>query len=205
VGGCKTGRGTYISAKRKKGIFGMTQHKILGLCGSLRAGSTNRMLLVEAQRHYAPAAYTEADLRLPLYDGDLETAQGIPDAVHAVHAQIAAADAVIIATPEYNSALSGVLKNALDWISRVPGGVWAGKPVAIVSAAAGRAGGARAQYSLRLCMAPFRPRLLQGPEVMIASSQAAFDADGRLIDAQSVKMLGDLMTALRAEVDLLAK
>jgi chromate reductase len=163
------------------------------------------MLLTEARRHYAPAAYEEADLRLPLYDGDLETAAGIPAAVQAVHAQIAAADAIVIATPEYNSGLSGVLKNALDWISRVPGGVWVGKPVAIVSAAAGRAGGARAQYSLRLCMAPFRPRLLQGPEVMIASSHAAFDGDGHLSDAQSAKILGDLMAALRDEVELLAR
>ncbi|MFN6979051.1 MAG: NADPH-dependent FMN reductase [Gemmobacter sp.] len=172
----------------------------LGLCGSLRAQSTNRMLLREARRLLEPDRWEEGDLRLPLYDGDLEAAEGIPEAVQRLGAQIAAADCVVIACPEYNKALPGVLKNALDWVSRVKGGPWRDKPVAILSAAAGRAGGERSQYSLRLCLNPFRPRVLPGPEVMIADSARAFDADGRLVDAASVKLLADLMAGLRAEV-----
>ncbi|RUS61039.1 NAD(P)H-dependent oxidoreductase [Pseudorhodobacter sp. E13] len=184
----------------------MAEHNILGICGALRSGSTNRALLAEAMRHYGPAHYVEADLRLPLYDGDLEAESGIPATVQTLADQIRAADAVLISTPEYNSALPGVLKNALDWVSRVPGGSpWAGKPVAIMSAAAGRAGGARSQFSLRLCLAPFRPRLLQGPEMLLAASGSAFDAAGHLKDPQSEKALTALLDALRAEVALLAK
>ena len=184
----------------------MADHTILGICGALRRGSTNRALLAEAMRHYAPARYIEADLRLPLYDGDLEGDSGIPTSVQTLADQIREADAVLISTPEYNAALSGVLKNALDWVSRVPGGSpWAGKPVAIMSAAAGRAGGARSQFSLRLCLVPFRPRLLQGPEMMLANARAAFDEAGRLIDPRSEKALKALVDALRAEVELLSK
>ncbi|MGB7321683.1 MAG: NAD(P)H-dependent oxidoreductase [Albidovulum sp.] len=172
---------------------------LLGLSGALRAGSTNRKLLREAARLYGADTYVEADLNLPLYDGDLETAHGIPGAVATLAAQIGAADAVVISTPEYNSALSGVLKNALDWVSRTEGNPWEDKPVAILSAAAGRAGGARAQSSLRLAMIPFRPTLLSGPEVMIASSGNAFGDDGQLVDERSVATLTTLMKALRAE------
>ena len=129
---------------------------------------------------------------------------GIPAEVTRLADQIAAADAVVISTPEYNSALPGVLKNALDWVSRTKGAPWQDKPVAIVSAAAGRAGGARAQSSLRLAMTPFRPRLLTGPEVMIANSGNAFDDQGHLTDERSVETLGALMTALRAETARLA-
>ncbi|MGB3316825.1 MAG: NADPH-dependent FMN reductase [Albidovulum sp.] len=181
----------------------MTRPRLLGIAGALRAGSTNRKLVHEAARLFGPAEFTEADLRLPLYDGDLE-ARGIPAEVTQLADQIAAADAIVISTPEYNSALPGVLKNALDWVSRTGMPVWQDKPVAIVSAAAGRTGGARAQSSLRLAVTPFRPRLLTGPEVMIANSGNAFDDQGRLIDETSVEVLGALMTALRAETARLA-
>lgn len=171
---------------------------LLGICGALRAQSTNRMLMHEAARLFGPARFEQADLRLPLYDGDLEDAEGIPAPVQRLADQIRTADAVVIATPEYNKAPPGVLKNALDWVSRVKGGVWRDKPVAIVSAAAGRAGGERSQFALRLMMNPFRARVLPGPEVMIAQSGKAFDDAGRLIDPQAVTLLGDLMQALRA-------
>lgn len=177
----------------------MTDLTLLGIPGALRKASTNRLLLAEARRLFGDATHTEADLRLPLYDGDLEEAEGIPPAVQALADQIKAADAIVIATPEYNKALPGVLKNALDWVSRVPGGVWRDKPVAICSAAAGRAGGERSQFSLRLCLTPFRPRLITGPEVMVADSGKAFDAEGRLLDARTVKGLKELMQELRAE------
>lgn len=174
---------------------------LLGIPGALRAASTNRLLLAEARRAFGEASYLEADLRLPLFDEDLEIAQGFPAAVLALHAQITSADAIIIATPEYNKALPGVLKNALDWVSRVPGAAWRDKPVAILSAADGRAGGERAQYSLRLCLTPFRPRVLPGPEVMIAHSRSAFDAAGRLTDERSRKGLTELMGLLRIEAE----
>ena len=176
-------------------------HRLLGICGALRRGSTNRLLLAEAMRIYAPAAWEEADLHLPLYDGDLEDAQGIPPQVARLAAQIAAADGVVIATPEYNKALPGVLKNALDWVSRTKGAPWRDKPVAILSAAGGRAGGERSQFSLRLCLTPFRPRLITGPEVMIAQSDTAFDAAGQLTDPRSLRALTELMDVLRQEID----
>lgn len=171
---------------------------LLGLCGSLRAASTNRLLMQAAVRAFGPCHFVEGNLRLPLYDGDLE-AQGMPQAVQTLADQIAAADAVVIATPEYNKNLSGVLKNALDWVSRTKGGPWRDKPVAILSAAAGRAGGERSQFSLRHCLTPFRPRLLPGPEVFIANSGEAFDEEGQLKDARSEKGLTELMQLLRRE------
>lgn len=181
----------------------MAEHRLLGISGALRAASTNTKLVHEAARVFDPADFTFADLRLPLYDGDLESAEGIPASVQTLADQIAAADAVVISGPEYNKGLSGVLKNALDWVSRTEGNPWAGKPVAIMSAAAGRAGGERTQMTLRHCLMAFRPRLLQGPEVMIAASGKAFDDEGRLIDERARSMLSDLMGALRDEVALL--
>jgi len=93
-----------------------------------------------------------------------------------------------------------VLKNALDWVSREKPGPWAGKPVAILSAAAGRTGGARTQFSLRHCLTPFNPSILQGPEVMIAASRSAFDEAGHLTDERSIKGLQTLMDALKRAV-----
>ena len=178
----------------------MTAPKLLTLCGSLRRESFNRRLLAEALRVFGPATAEDGDLRLPLMDEDLQREQGIPPAVQRLAAQIAAAEAVLIATPEYNQSLSGVLKNALDWVSRVPGQVWRDRPVAIVSAAAGRAGGARAQYALRLCLMPFRARVIPGPDVLVGHAAEAFDAEGRLTDARAAQLLKELMAALRAEI-----
>lgn len=172
---------------------------LLGIPGALRAASTNRLLLAEAARLFGDAQYSQADLRLPLYDEDLEIAQGIPPQVQTLADQIKAADAILIATPEYNKALPGVLKNALDWVSRTKGGPWRDKPVAILSAADGRAGGERAQFSLRLCLTPFRARVLPGPEVMVARSREAFDDQGRLKDPMTIKVLTELVTLLRTE------
>lgn len=175
----------------------MSDPTLLGLCGALRAASTNRQLMHAAVRAFGPCTFVDANLRLPLYDGDLED-QGIPPEVATLSRQIAQADAVVIVTPEYNKALSGVLKNALDWVSRTPGRVWQHKPVAILSAAAGRAGGERAQYSLRLCLNPFRPHLLPGPEVFVGTSSEAFDPAGDLTDPRSRALLAELMGDLRA-------
>jgi chromate reductase len=178
----------------------MSEFHLLGICGALRAGSTNRLLMAEARRHFDPARFTEGSIRFPLFDEDIETGPGIPQEVIDLHRQIGEADAVLIATPEYNKSIPGGLKNALDWVSRVKGAVWRDKPVAIVSAADGRAGGDRSQFALRLAMVPFRARVLPGPEVMVANSREAFDENGRLKDARYDKALGELMGLLRDEI-----
>ncbi len=175
----------------------MSNPTLLGLSGSLRQNATNRKLLREAARLFDPASFVEADLNLPLYDGDLEEGEGIPAMVQTLRDQIEQADAVIISTPEYNKGPSGVLKNALDWVSRTEGNPWADKPVAVMSAAAGRAGGERAQMILRAYMVPFQPMILQGPEIHLANSSNEFDEQGRLVSARYEKSLGTLMQKLR--------
>jgi chromate reductase, NAD(P)H dehydrogenase (quinone) len=171
---------------------------LLGLSGSLRKASTNTMLMRNAADIFGADTFVEGNIRFPLYDGDLEEAEGIPAAVQTLADQIAAADAVIIATPEYNKAISGALKNALDWVSRTKGGVWKNKPLAIMSATGGRAGGERAQFSLRLAMMPFRPHILQGPEVLVANSAKEFDENGKLTGEVYINLLTELMGDLRA-------
>lgn len=175
----------------------MADLTLLGIPGALRKGSTNRLLLAQARLSFGTATQTEADLQLPLYDGDVETDQGIPKGAQILHAQIAAADAVVIACPEYNKAPPGVVKNALDWVSRIKGNPWKDKPVAIMSAAGGRGGGDRSQFALRLMLTPFQPHLLTGPEVMVADSGNAFNENGTLKDARYQKALDDLMAQLR--------
>ncbi|MEM6440960.1 MAG: NAD(P)H-dependent oxidoreductase [Pseudomonadota bacterium] len=175
--------------------------RLLGISGSLRQDSTNTKLMREAMRLFGEAEAEVGDLRLPLYDGDLEAAEGVPAEVVKLADQMRAADAIVIATPEYNKAPPGVLKNALDWVSRTKPMPMGGTPVAIMSAAAGRAGGERTQFALRLMLAAFNPRLLQGPEVMIAASHDAFDEGGALKDDFARGLVEKLMAALRAEAD----
>ncbi len=176
----------------------MSELTLLGLCGSLRRESFNRKLMHEAAGAFG-GRFVEGDLRFPLFDQDLESAEGIPQPVATLAGQIAAADAVVIACPEYNKAPPGALKNALDWVSRVKGNPWKDKPVAIVSATGGRAGGERTQFALRLMMVPFRPRLLQGPEVLVGTASDQFDEGGKLVNEINLSALKDLMAALRTE------
>ncbi len=173
---------------------------LLGISGSLRAQSTNTMLLRNAARIFAADTFIEGKIRLPLYDGDLEAAEGIPQAVQTLSDQIAAADAVIIATPEYNKAIPGVLKNALDWVSRTAGKPWDGKPLAIMSATAGRSGGERTQFSLRDAMFTFSPRIIHQPEVLVANSSKQFDDAGVLINEINLKGLTAQMEKLRSMI-----
>ncbi|MCL5777020.1 NAD(P)H-dependent oxidoreductase [Limibaculum sp. FT325] len=173
--------------------------RLLGISGALRKGSTNTMLVKEAARLFAPDHFDMADLRLPLYDADLE-AEGMPGEVTRLVEQIRAADAIVISTPEYNKAPPGVLKNALDWISRVRPMATEGKPVAPISAAAGMAGGQRATSALYLMLIPFGVRLVTAPEVSVGNSSKKFDADGRLTDEAAEKFLRQKMEALRAAI-----
>ena len=171
---------------------------LLGISGSLRRASHNTKLLQTAAEAFGCESYTLADIDLPLYNGDVEEAEGIPAGVQTLAEQIAAADAVLIATPEYNKGMSGALMNALDWVSRVKDAPLKGKPVAIMSASAGISGGARAQYALRLALVPFDARVLNGPEVLVGASHEAFDGDGRLKAEASRRFVQQQMEALRA-------
>lgn len=172
---------------------------LLGISGSLRNDATNRMLIRAARDAFEPDTFIEANLHLPLYDGDLEK-EGIPTEVQTLSDQIKDADAVVISTPEYNKSISGVLKNALDWVSRTKGSPWRDKPVAIMSATAGRAGGERAQFALRLCMTPFRAKLIQGPELLVAANSDQFDENGLLTNEHYLGVLDDLMKELKAAI-----
>jgi len=118
----------------------MANGRLVGICGSLRKASHNRKLMLEAARTFDAAAFIDGNIRFPLYDEDLEAADGIPPGVALLADQVASADAAVVVTPEYNKAMSGALKTALVWMSRVEGDPWRDKPVAILSAAAGRAG-----------------------------------------------------------------
>ncbi len=180
----------------------MTDFKLLGISGSLRRGSHNRMLLREAARIGEVDSFTQAEITFPLYNGDDEDATGIPGPVQALADQIAAHDAVIISTPEYNKGISGALKNALDWVSRTKGGVWSHKPVAVMAATAGRSGGERAVANLRLALVPFGPRVMPGPDVLVGSCHDQFDGDGKLTNELNSEALSALMKALREEVAL---
>ncbi|MDG2232034.1 MAG: NAD(P)H-dependent oxidoreductase [Paracoccaceae bacterium] len=170
---------------------------ILGLCGSLRTQSYNRKLLNQAVQLFGPCSYQEISLNLPLYDGDLEDRDGIPEQVQHLADAIKSADGIIVVGPEYNKGLSGALKNGLDWVSRVPGGVWKTKPVAVMSAASGRSGGETAQYMLRHCLTPFEAQLISAPMVAVANAAQEFDEEGNLTNERYLTAIKGLMAELR--------
>ena len=124
----------------------------------------------------------------------------IPDSVTKLCDQITWADAIVISTPEYNKAPSGVLKNMLDWVSRPRPAPMAGKPVAIMAATAGAAGGQRAQSALFLMLIPFKVRLILNPEVNVGSNYEAFEDNGQLKPGRAADSLEALMGALKAEI-----
>ncbi|MEM9717579.1 MAG: NAD(P)H-dependent oxidoreductase, partial [Pseudomonadota bacterium] len=113
--------------------------------------------------------------------------------------QIKAAEAVVIASPEYNKNLTGVLKNALDWVSRTKGGPWKDKPLALVGASPGREGAARAMHSVVLAIKPFQPRLVTGPEIQIAMAHQEFAEDGSLPNERYMDAIATLVARLKAE------
>jgi chromate reductase, NAD(P)H dehydrogenase (quinone) len=173
---------------------------VLGIAGSLRRGSYNRLLVRAAQR-LAPDGLVvhEFDLAdVPLFDADVEQ-RGDPEGVVAMKRAIREADALLIATPEYQHSLPGVLKNALDWASRPPSDPpLARKPVAVMGATTGRYGTARAQADLRKVLAYNDALILQRPEVMVALAKQAFDADGQLVDEGATRFLRQLLVNLAA-------
>jgi chromate reductase len=171
---------------------------ILTISGSLRGDSVNRKLLAEAATLYG-GEVIEADLNLPLYDGDLEAAEGLPAKVKTLADQVLSAEAILISTPEYNKAPSGVLKNALDWLSRDSRKVLSGKPVAVMSAAAGRTGGETAQYVLRNFLAPLRANVVAGPAICVAFAGKEFET-GRLENERYLIALEEMTTLLKDTV-----
>ena len=174
--------------------------KVLGICGSLRQGSYNRMALKVAAASLPPGMTLETFDRLgeiPPYNED-EKQKAIPAAVADLVARIRAADAILFVTPEYNYSMPGVLKNAIDWVSRVPDQPFNGKPVAMMGASMGLFGTARAQYHLRQSCVFLNMIPLNKPEVMIAQAQTKFDANGTLTDENTRKFIADLMAALAA-------
>lgn len=171
---------------------------LLTISGALRAGSYNRKLAAQAATLFDPETLTIADLTLPLYNGDTEDQSGLPASVTTLVDQIAAADAVLIASPEYNKAITGVLKNALDWISRDKRDAFKNKPTALMSANAGRTGGETGQYMLRACLVPLRAKVLPGPGIMIANAANEFET-GALQNPRYLTPLQELMDALKAE------
>jgi len=171
--------------------------KFLGICGSLRKTSYNRSALLAAQELLPEAVTLKIfDLDgLPMFNQDLE---GEPsDKVVEFKRLIREADAIVIATPEYNYSIPGVLKNAIDLASRPYGdSAWAGKPVAILGASVGALGTARAQYHLRQTFVFLDMLAVNQPEVMIGHAAKAFDAQGRLVDETSRKLLRQLLDTL---------
>jgi chromate reductase len=172
--------------------------KILGISGSLRESSFNTALLRTAQQ-LAPAGMEIeiADLtRIPPYNEDVY-AKGFPGAVQAFRGQIAAADGLLIATPEYNYSYSGVLKNAIDWASRPPEQPFDDKAVAVMGASAGRLGTVRAQYHLRQVFIFLNGHVVNKPEVMVGAAGLAFDENGALRDDGTRDLIGQLLLALQ--------
>ncbi|MBA2569068.1 MAG: NAD(P)H-dependent oxidoreductase [Actinobacteria bacterium] len=172
--------------------------RVLGISGSLRAGSYNRALL-RAAAELAPSGIelTELDLSpIPFYDGDVEAA-GDPEVVADLRLAVREAEALLLATPEYNRGTSGVLKNALDWLSRPAlASVLRWKPVGIVGASTGRGGTRRAQQQVRDALHFPGARVLDDPEVAIPLAWEQFDADGRLTDLETRAALESVLGGL---------
>lgn len=186
---------------RNNGMF-----TILGLAGSLRQKSYNRALLHAAQEIAPPHVHMcifELE-GIPMFNEDLEQA-GDPPAVQALKASIAEADALLIATPEYNYSAPAVLTNAIDWASRAPKhepSVLVHKPIAMMGATLGEYGTVRAQLILRQVLASLECYVLLKPEVLIARASEHFDGDGKLQNKQTRQAVQELIDKLIAWTEL---
>lgn len=171
--------------------------KILGICGSLRQESYNLKLLkncislLEESQHLEIALLHE----IPLYNEDVEK-MGFPNSVKELGQKIANADALLFACPEYNYSVPGVLKNTIDWVSRLPEKPFLGKKAAIIGASPGRLGSARAQYHLRQIGVFVDLRFLNRPEIMLGEAHTKFNEQGLLIDAGAQGLLKKLLATL---------
>jgi chromate reductase len=172
--------------------------KVLGICGSLRKASFNMAALRACGELMPPGMSLQiAEISdLPIFNQDVFDA-GLPEPVKRFRAQVAEADGLLIASPEYNFSLTAALKNAIDWGSRPPNQVFQDKPIAVFSASAGPMGGARVQYDLRRILGQIWGHVLPRPEVFIGSAQTKFDAQGKLTDETTRKFLADLLQGFK--------
>lgn len=179
--------------------------KILGLCGSLRRDSYNGALLRTFESQLPDhASFTLGRIDdLPLYNDDIRLEHGFPEPVARLRRQIADANAVVFATPEYNYSIPGPLKNALDWASRAPDQPFAGKPVALMSASTSTLGGARVQYHLRQVLVFLNAHPLNRPEIFLAKADDKI-SDGQILDAGTVGLIGEMAHKLLDWVDTLS-
>ncbi len=172
--------------------------RILGISGSLREASYNRALLRAAADLAPPGVEIEEfDLaQIPLYDADVE-ALGDPEPVAQLRAAVRDADALLLATPEYNRGTSGVLKNAIDWLSRPAlASVLRWKPAAVIGASTGRGGTRHAQQQVRDSLVFPGAAVLEEPEVAVPLAWERFDAEGKLTDERMRESLQELVEAL---------
>ena len=156
----------------------MASLNVLTICGSLRKGSYNAMvqralpgLAPEVMTLKAAPSYAE----LPLYNADIQNSTGFPAGANVLADAIRAADGVIFCTPEYNFGIPGGLKNAIDWVSRLPNQPFAGKPIALQSASPGPLGGGRVQYDMRRAMVFLDAFTLNKPEIFIGGCASKID------------------------------
>jgi len=172
---------------------------IFGFAGSLRKGSYNKALLRTALQLLPKDAKLEIfDLEgIPLFNQDME--KQMPEKVKEFKAKIKGADAILVATPEYNYSMPGVLKNAIDWASRPYGdNSFEGKPVAIMSASPGMFGGARAQYHLRQTLVFLDMHPVNKPEVMVPFAHEKVNEQGIIADAKTREKIKDLLESMVA-------
>lgn len=168
--------------------------RLVGLSGSLRAGSYNSALLRAAQSMTPPGVeLIESSIRdIPLYDGDVERDQGLPEAVVALKELIAGSDGLLLFTPEYNNGIPGLFKNAIDWLSRPASDierVFGGRPVAVLGASPGPFGTVMSQAAWLPVLRTLGTAPWFGARMLIPHAGSAFDADGRLIDEDARRRL----------------
>lgn len=176
---------------------------ILGLSGSLRRGSFNSGLL-RAAAEAAPQGTTiqiGSIREVPLYDGDLEAASGLPEPVRTLQAQLAAADGLLLVTPEYNNGIPGVFKNVIDWMSRGEGlGQFVGKPVAVIGASPGGFGTILSQNHWLPVLRTLKTGLWTEGRLMVSRAGSVFDDQGNLTDDKTRAALRDYLAGFAASL-----
>jgi len=181
---------------------------VICICGSLRKASYNRMVM-NALPALAPANMKLAEAPsfadFPIYNADIQD-RGFPDGVNALAEAVRAADGVIFISPEYNFSMPGGLKNAIDWVSRVANQPFAGKPVALQSAAGGTLGGGRMQYDLRRSMIFLDAMTLNKPEIFVGNCSQKIDANtGQITDQQTIGFIRQQLEAFAKFIERLGK